>query len=351
MNNERAEFQLTDAQWPTGGETLTYSFVDWGSLSFRTDENRWEVLSPTRFGGDAYDPIDFRAVFREAVGAWEDVCGVDLVEVADGADVDVRVGWQWLTSGHSDGPGGTLGIANWWFAPADNIRTEATIAFDPEDFKWSSLSRGACGNDPDCFYNTALHEIGHVLGISHSDVPNVVMSGPPGTPYWDSPGRSQLQPDDVAAAQAIWGMPGHRPTPASGDPQYDNVVVGTPGVDRLYGGSGNDVLTGGAGRDLLAGGDGNDLLLGGHEGATLFGQGGADTFVYTGGSNWFMDFDPSQGDRIGGLDQAYIDANAQTLQVGAHFSIYFGEAPWGDAADVIWLAYTTGMPEGDFLLG
>ena len=129
------------------------------------------------------------------------------------------------------------------------------------------------------------------------------------------------------------------------------MVVGTPGVDRLYGGSGNDVMTGGAGRDLLAGGDGNDLLLGGHDGATLFGQGGADTFVYTGGRNWFMDFDPSEGDRIGGLDQAYIDANAQTMQAGEHFAIYFGETPWGDTADVIWLADTTGMPEGDFLLG
>ena len=183
MNSERAEFQLTDAQWPTDDKTLTYSFVGSGSLGFFTDENRWEVLSRTPFGEDTFDPIDFRAAFREAVSAWEDVCGVDLVEVADGADVDIRVGWQRFASGHSDGPGGTLGVANWWFTPA-GIRTEATITFDPQDFRFPSLGPGAAGSDPDAFYDTALHEIGHALGISHSNVANVVMSGPPETPYW-----------------------------------------------------------------------------------------------------------------------------------------------------------------------
>ena len=350
MNRERAEFQLAGAQWPTDDNTLTYSFVGSGSLGLFTDENRWEVLSRTPFGEDPFDPIDFRAAFREAVSAWEDVCGVDLVEVADGADVDIRVGWQRFASGHSDGPGGTLGVANWWFTPA-GIRTEATITFDPQDFRFPSLGPGAAGSDPDAFYDTALHEIGHALGISHSNVANVVMSGPPETQYWGgTPGRDQLQPDDVAAARAIWGAPGHRPTPTPDSPHYDNVIVGTPGVDRLYGGSGNDVLTGGAGRDLLAGGDGDDLLLGGHEGATLFGQGGADTFVYTGGRNWFMDFDAAQGDRIAGVSQAYLEAEGQTQQVGEHLAIYFGESPWdADGPGTIWLAHTMGLPDGDFL--
>ena len=44
-------------------------------------------------------------------------------------------------------------------------------------------------------------------------------------------------------------------------------------------------------------------------------------------------------------------ANGQTIQVGAHFALYFGGTPWGDDADVIRLADTTGMPGGDFLLG
>ena len=278
------------------------------------------------------------------------MCGVGLVEVADGPNADIRVGWQWLTtlaSDPSDGPGGTVGVTNSW-----SIRgtlTEVTIGFDPDDFQYLALFHNAAGQDPDAFYDTALHELGHALGIGHSDVTDVVMSGLPATPYSYPPGRDQLQSDDIAAAQAIWG----RPEGTSGPPQspaYDNVVVGTPGTDRLYGGDGNDVLTGGAGRDLLVGGEGNDLLLGGHEGATLFGQGGADTFVFTGGQNWFMDFNPGEGDRIGGVSQAYLDTHGQGIQSGPHFGLYFGASPWGEDADIIWLANTTGLPGGDFLL-
>ena len=348
----RENFQLAPAQWPVGTQTLTYSFVEPGAVSSFSDENRLNVLSTDRFGGGNTDPIDFRAVFREAVSAWEDVCGVDLVEVPDAPDVDIRVGWKWpagLADDSSDGPGGVLGTSTHWFV--QGIRTEAAIAFDPEDFRFPSLSPNAAGRDPDAFYDTALHELGHALGINHSEVPNVVLSGLPTTPYWDAPGRDTLQPDDIAAAQAIWGPPRDPGSTTPQAPHYDNLVIGTPGIDRLYGTGGNDVLTGGAGRDLLAGGDGNDLLIGGYEGATLFGQGGADTFVFTGGRNWFMDFNPNEGDRIGGLDQSYLETNGQTVQVGEHLAIYFGNSPWGDDADVIWLADTTGMPAGDFLLG
>ena len=49
---------------------------------------------------------------------------------------------------------------------------------------------------------TALHETGHVLGIDHSDVSNVVMSGPPLTSYVS---LNALQPDDVAGCVALYG--------------------------------------------------------------------------------------------------------------------------------------------------
>lgn len=51
---------------------------------------------------------------------------------------------------------------------------------------------------------TALHETGHVLGIDHSDVSNVVMSGPPLTNYVS---LNALKPDDIAACVALYGGP------------------------------------------------------------------------------------------------------------------------------------------------
>ena len=51
---------------------------------------------------------------------------------------------------------------------------------------------------------TALHETGHLLGIDHSDVSNVVMSGPPLTSYAL---LNVLQPDDIAGCIALYGAP------------------------------------------------------------------------------------------------------------------------------------------------
>ena len=54
------------------------------------------------------------------------------------------------------------------------------------------------------------------------------------------------------------------------------VVVGTPGPDRLEGGSGNDVLCGLGGDDVLLGGSGNDYLDGGDGNDELHGDSGSD---------------------------------------------------------------------------
>ena len=51
---------------------------------------------------------------------------------------------------------------------------------------------------------TLLHELGHMLGLQHSNVANVVMSGPPQTSYVS---LSTLQPDDIAGCQYFYGAP------------------------------------------------------------------------------------------------------------------------------------------------
>lgn len=56
---------------------------------------------------------------------------------------------------------------------------------------------------------TALHEIGHMLGIDHSDVSNVVMSGPPLTSYVS---LNVLQADDIAGCVRLYGAPGSSTT-------------------------------------------------------------------------------------------------------------------------------------------
>ncbi|NET56420.1 MAG: calcium-binding protein [Symploca sp. SIO2E6] len=55
-------------------------------------------------------------------------------------------------------------------------------------------------------------------------------------------------------------------------------LLGDTGNDRLYGDDGSDKLYGGAGNDLLGGGNGSDILVGGAGNDNLFGGTGADYF-------------------------------------------------------------------------
>lgn len=50
--------------------------------------------------------------------------------------------------------------------------------------------------------STALHEVGHMIGIDHSDVQNAVMSGPPLTSYVS---LTTLQADDIAGCVSLYG--------------------------------------------------------------------------------------------------------------------------------------------------
>ncbi|CAN0588142.1 unnamed protein product, partial [Ectocarpus sp. 12 AP-2014] len=65
-------------------------------------------------------------------------------------------------------------------------------------------------------------------------------------------------------------------------------LFGSEGLDTLFGGSGADTLDGGQDNDQLQGNAGDDFLLGGAGDDTLFGGGDYDTYVFEG--DWGTDF-------------------------------------------------------------
>jgi Matrixin len=69
--------------------------------------------------------------------------------------------------------------------------------------------------------STIIHEVGHFLGLRHSDVSNVMMSGPPLTSY---SGVTNIQTDDINGCRSIFGAPASAPS-ISGTVQ--NVPNGT----------------------------------------------------------------------------------------------------------------------------
>ncbi|KAL6346572.1 hypothetical protein AAG906_000190 [Vitis piasezkii] len=90
--------------------------------------------------------------------AWAAVSKFTFERVREESRAVLRV-----TFGHRDGPGGTLGSA----APS---YTDATIILDEED----SWAVGAVPGSYD-LETVATHEIGHILGLAHSQVEEVVI--------------------------------------------------------------------------------------------------------------------------------------------------------------------------------
>lgn len=73
---------------------------------------------------------------------------------------------------------------------------------------------------------TLTHEVGHALGLQHSDVAGQLMSGPPLTSYVN--GATALQADDIAGCVALYGAPGGAPTCSGPQPPNDSQTLACP---------------------------------------------------------------------------------------------------------------------------
>ncbi len=142
---------------------------------------------------------------RRAMAAWDAASGISLVE-SGGADI--LISWQsgqFYADVSFDGPGGVLAYA---FPPFDWSTNRGDIIFDDGE-TWVVGAADADYPRTIDLYTVALHEIGHALGLNHSDDPRALMYA-----YY-VPGRS-ITPQDLALIQQVYGPPG--PVIVQGEP-------------------------------------------------------------------------------------------------------------------------------------
>lgn len=218
----------------------------------------------------------YQAAVQQAVAQWDDVAGITLVQVADSAAADIRIGF-----GSFGANAGQVGETDYSYS------TGAVQAFTPgvtvriEDPAERPVGGdGLYAGTGTSLAQVVLHEMGHALGLGHSADPSSAM-------YPVTAANHALNATDLDGIHALYGAPAfamtdttasissHPDGAAYAGPisylQQQYVFNGTDGLAVaaqapnvfICTGVGDDAISVASGRNVLDGGQGSNFLTGG----------------------------------------------------------------------------------------
>jgi hypothetical protein len=199
ISSTASAFVVTGTKWgnPIFG---TGANVSWSLMPSGVSCNgQFEPLGCTTASLSSFMPVGFKAEIERAFQAWSNVANINFVEVADTGlpfDHPNAILGNIRLAGHIfDGPFGTL--AHGYYPPPNGNTAAGDIHFDVSE-NWTVNSIDGNRNTLDIF-QVAAHEIGHAIGLKHTNVLNSLMY-----PYY-SENFSGLQADDIAGVRYIYG--------------------------------------------------------------------------------------------------------------------------------------------------
>ncbi|XP_054782160.1 metalloendoproteinase 4-MMP [Prosopis cineraria] len=138
---------------------------------------------------------EIREAFKRAFSRWASVIPVSFVEAEDYGFADIKIGFY--SGDHGDGEpfDGVLGVLAHSFSPeSGRLHLDAAET-------WAVNFRSEKSPVAVDLESVATHEIGHLLGLSHSTVKEAVMY--PSLKPRDK--RAELNLDDIKGVQSLYG--------------------------------------------------------------------------------------------------------------------------------------------------
>lgn len=176
--NDTSAYVIAGSKWGssvlgTSGGTVTWNFL--------LDGSNCRDASPCSHVSSIME-VGYEDEIQRAFDTWESVADIQFERVADGGHANIRIGAHEFFWG-----------AHAYYPPWGEIHF-STI------FNWVITSGGLP------IFPIALHEIGHAMGLEHTDVVETAMA-PSTLPGYQF--RWQLAPDDIAGIQYIYGPSAH----------------------------------------------------------------------------------------------------------------------------------------------
>jgi Matrixin/Secretion system C-terminal sorting domain len=178
-------------RYDNGGITNSNNFVTRGNWG------RNDITFSFANGTNDIAGNDERIAVRQAFQLWADYGNLNFTEVTTGGDIDI----SWAVGDHGDGTpfDGQNGVlAHAFFPPPINSGNIAgDMHFDDAEI-WTNVEQFGWGQPID-LVTVAAHEIGHSLGLDHSNEPCALMN-----PFYRGSHRYLAQ-DDIDGIQSLYG--------------------------------------------------------------------------------------------------------------------------------------------------
>lgn len=149
--------------------------------------------------------VDTEIAIDTAFATWASAITLSFTRIPSLTAADITISFDSLDHGDGNAFDGQFGVLAHAFAPSDG-----RLHFDQQE-SWSlNVNRPSSLGDFDLL-SVAVHEIGHILGLEHSAVPDAVMY--PSISALEV--KRSLGADDIAGAQALYGA---NTDPSNGSP-------------------------------------------------------------------------------------------------------------------------------------